>query len=85
MLSADMSTCHTNDSPEPRSFWLADIPHQGNSPFLADSSDYVVYRNVKDFGAKGDGTTDDSAAFNAAITREFASLGLTEPLQTDIP
>lgn len=48
-------------------FWLPGVPHQGTSPFLSDSSNYVVYRNVKDFGAKGDGITDDSAAFNAAI------------------
>ena len=68
-LSAEMANCHANDSPKSKSFWLPNVPHQGTSPFLSDSSDYVVYRNVKDFGAKGDGTTDDSAAFNAAITR----------------
>jgi glucan 1,3-beta-glucosidase len=48
---------------------MSQISHQGTSPFLSDSSEYVVYRNVRDFGAKGDGSTDDSAAFNAAITR----------------
>jgi glucan 1,3-beta-glucosidase len=73
LLSADMSNCHTSDSPKPDSFWLPNVPHQGTSPFLEDSSEYVVYRNVKDFGAKGDGSTDDSAAFNAAITRMFTS------------
>jgi glucan 1,3-beta-glucosidase len=73
LLSADMSNCHTSDSPRPKSFWLPNVPHQGTSPFLEDSSDYVVYRNVKDFGAKGDGSTDDSAAFNAAITRMSTS------------
>lgn len=70
-LSAEMADCHATDTPKSKSFWLPNVPHQGNSPFLADSSDYAVYRNVKDFGAKGDGSTDDSAAFNAAITRMF--------------
>lgn len=43
------------------SYWMEDIKHQGNSSFNPDPS-YVVYRNVKDFGAKGDGVTDDTAA-----------------------
>jgi glucan 1,3-beta-glucosidase len=34
------------------SYWVGDIKHQGTVPFGA-SSDYKVYRNVKDFGAKG--------------------------------
>lgn len=29
--------------------------------------DYKFFRNVRDFGAKGDGTTDDSAAINKAV------------------
>lgn len=80
LQSADMSDCHTKDSPNSKTFWLPDVPQQGTSPFLADSSDYVVYRNVKDFGAKGDGSTDDSAAFNAAITGESALFQFAEPL-----
>lgn len=47
-------------------FWIETIKHTGVSPFLNDSS-YSVYRNVKDFGAKGDGKTDDTAAIQAAI------------------
>ncbi|KAJ4864051.1 pectate lyase superfamily protein domain-containing protein [Trichoderma breve] len=47
-------------------FWMETIKHTGISPFLNDSS-YAVYRNVKDFGAKGDGKTDDTAAIQAAI------------------
>lgn len=68
-LSSETSNCNGADGHKSSGFWLPNIAHQGTSPFLADSADYVVYRNVKDFGAVGDGTTDDSAAFNAAITR----------------
>lgn len=31
-------------------------------------SGYKFYRNVKDYGATGDGSTDDTAAINSAVT-----------------
>jgi hypothetical protein len=34
------------------SYWLEDMEHRGVAPFNSDSS-YQVFRNVKDFGAKG--------------------------------
>ncbi|KAJ0122989.1 beta-glucosidase [Diaporthe amygdali] len=47
-------------------YWMEDVQHQGKASFNPDPN-YQVFRNVKDFGARGDGVTDDTAAINAAI------------------
>lgn len=46
---------------------MEDIKHQGLASFNPNKGSYPVFRNVKDYNAKGDGVTDDTAAINNAI------------------
>lgn len=47
--------------------WISIVDH-GISSFHANPSDYQVYRNVMDFGCKGDGVADDTSCINTAIS-----------------
>ncbi|KAH0556494.1 hypothetical protein GP486_005605, partial [Trichoglossum hirsutum] len=50
-------------------FWMGSIKRQGIAAFNSNPSNYQVFRNVRDFGAIGDGIADDTAAINNAISQ----------------
>lgn len=52
----------------PSSFWMADIDRSHSTVWGNPNSTYQIFRNVKNFGAVGDGRTDDTAAINSAIS-----------------
>lgn len=58
-------------------YWLENMPKLGTSAFNSNPSSYVVRRNVKDYGAKGDGSTDDTAAIKCVPPARVFTHSLT--------
>ncbi|KAK7183131.1 hypothetical protein DPSP01_012154 [Paraphaeosphaeria sporulosa] len=66
------AVCSGPVTSNPTSFWMDQQDHTGNArgyaPFLGTFYNYKTYRNVvKDYGAKGDGTGDQTAAIQNAL------------------
>lgn len=57
----------SHDTIEEKDMWIDKVEH-GISSFHPDRTTYQVYRNVMDFGCKGDGVTDDTSCINTAIS-----------------
>ena len=47
-------------------YWMGSIARKGTVPW-GDNATYAVFRNVLDYGAVGNGITDDTKAFKAAM------------------
>lgn len=64
-LRANVTNSTTPLEKRASSYWLENVAH-GVMPLAP--SEYKFFRNVRDYGAAGDGSTDDTAAINRAIS-----------------
>ncbi|KAF3940924.1 hypothetical protein ABW19_dt0203523 [Dactylella cylindrospora] len=68
MISSNMSTVFDENLEKRQSttWWMEQMTQNGRAPYVSNSS-YSIWRNVKSYGAYGDGVHDDTAAINKAI------------------
>lgn len=68
LLALQLAGSYAATTENASTWWMSDIKRQGSVPFTDGRENYRVFRNVAEFGAKGDGSTDDAAAINRAIS-----------------
>ncbi|KAH7091009.1 hypothetical protein BKA62DRAFT_676926 [Auriculariales sp. MPI-PUGE-AT-0066] len=77
LVSPPLAQSGTKSSSSSAPSWISSLPSRGNSPLAPNAATYKVRKSVKDYGAKGDGKTDDTAAINAAVYDQGSASALT--------
>jgi glucan 1,3-beta-glucosidase len=67
-------SCSGPTTSNPSSFWMSQMDHTGNArgyaPFLANYYTFPTWRNVLEYGAKNDGSGDQTAAIQSALNTD---------------